>query len=225
MDDKKVLANLKKQITEGKELVQILESVSDTFFLQERTISVTNNINHYGKCMKWWQSSANILEMRFGKGTDYAENFRGATKPKVKDGGEFYKENVMLGNGVLESVYYDLKSDLTEDLFYKQELLLFSDLLEQAFEFLEKGHRLASAIYGRIVLETTIREYAKKFNIEKSKFNSLIIELKKKGVILQTFEDSLRANYNIGSMAAHGNKDFDKVKNNELKGYLAFIRV
>ena len=83
---------------------------------------------------------------------------------------------------------------------------------------------MASAIYGRIVLETTIREFAEKNGISPVKFDQLIIKLRQDGVIHQPFETSLRANYKIGSWAAHGNQEFENVSDKEIKEFLSFIR-
>jgi hypothetical protein len=154
-------------------------------------------------------------------------DFHNAINKVYKGGEEFFKENVDKATGVLEFVYDALKDGFTDDLFYKHEILVFSDLLEQAFEFLKNKLQIAAGIYGRIVLETTIREYAKKHaieNVEKTKFDQLIIKLRTNNVIQKPFENSLRANYEIGSWAAHGKQEFQDLPDNQIKEFLTFIR-
>lgn len=102
-------------------------------------------------------------------------------------------------------------------------------MLKQAEEFLEKKNRIAAAIYGRIVLETTIIEFAKKKGVpvetkKEKQFDKLIITLRKEGHIHQPFENSLRANYNIGSLAAHANEEFNRLSDSEIREFLSFIR-
>ncbi|MFC1787533.1 hypothetical protein ACFLY8_05860, partial [Halobacteriota archaeon] len=86
------------------------------------------------------------------------------------------------------------------------------------------GFKLAAGIYGRIVLETAIREFAKKKGIEHDKFDQIIIKLRQSGIIHKPFENSLRANYEIGSWAAHNDQQFNDLGDNEIKEFLVFIR-
>ena len=43
-------------------------------------------------------------------------------------------------------------------------------------------------------------------------------------MIHEPFENSLRANYKIGSLAAHGDDGFSKFSESEIREYLAFVR-
>ncbi len=219
MDDETILKKLEEVIRLGDGLVKKLSSCTSEYCLNY-------NGSYYQAAMKWWGAADNLLELRFGKQSEYHQNFIVVTKPQYHGKGQFYSENVQLGNGVLEYVYDALKNGLTGDLFYQQEIIVFSNLLEQAFEFLDKKLRLAAAIYGRIVLETTIREYAVKKDVENSKlkFNDLIIEMTRQKIILKPFEESLRANYSIGNWAAHGDEKFQKLSDNQIKEFLTFIQ-
>jgi len=67
-------------------------------------------------------------------------------------------------------------------------------------------------------------EFSKKNNIHKPKFDQIIIELRKMGLIQSPFEIALRSNYKIGSLAAHGNQEFLNLSENEIKEFLSFIR-
>lgn len=173
--------------------------------------------------MERWEGSAlNLLKLRFGNKSDYFLKFNECTF----NGGLYgdYSENIRRSLGVLEFIRDALSKGLTEDLFYKNELIIFSDLLGQAFEFLDKKLSLAAGLYGRVVLETTIREFAKKNNICEKKFDQLIIKLRLSNIIQKPLENSLRSNYEIGSWAAHGDAKFQDLSDNEIKEYLVFIR-
>jgi hypothetical protein len=175
-------------------------------------------------------SAENLLINRFGTESLYYKHFMKANKfctstnldAKYNHCKSVIHEQV----GILESILNALEKGLTDDMFYERELVVFSDMLDQAYAFLDIHLRYAATVYGRIVLETAIREYIKlKLPDSDSslKFDHLIVNLKKGGIILQPFENSLRANYGIGNAAAHNDK-FENYSENEIKEYLNFIR-
>ncbi len=218
MDDKLILTELEKLIKKGNELKEKLWTSA--------SLPHGNNVNYYQFCERWKGKSLNLLKLRFGEDSDYYRDFKNNINQTIRGatGGLYYEENVGKGTGVLEYVYHALKTGLTDDLFYKKEILLMSDLLDQAFEFLSKGHKLAAAIYGRVVLEITVKEYATKNGISQAKFDQTIIKLRQTGHIMKPFETSLRANYQLGSSAVHGEKEFAEHTDKDIKEYLGFIR-
>lgn len=182
---------------------------------------------------KYFQISAkNLIRVRFGVESPYYKDFMNTYKYKPAERAILYSENnyyfalIQLQIGVLESILHALKNGLTDDLFYHRELLVFSSLLNQAFEFWDYGLNLAASVYGRVVLETTIKEFAEKNNIDtdNQKFDQIIINLRKDGKIHKPFENSLRANYEIGTWAAHGDKKFNDLSDSQVKEFLTFIR-
>ena len=222
MDNTNIISKLKELISTGQFLSEKLWSESST----EHSLSLYLSVNrkYFEKAAMWRGSCLNLLKLRFGENSDYYQDFFKRINEHFKNSGEFYRENVSKATGVLGYILEALEGGLTEDLFYQRELLIFSDLLKQAYEFLDNGLRNASAIYGRIVLEITIREFAAKNNIESNSFDQLIIKLRIENIIHQPFETSLRANYKIGSLAAHGKEEFKKILDSEIKEYLNFIR-
>jgi len=185
-------------------------------------VSETNK-KHYGDIEKWKNSCLNILKLRFTVGSDYYKNFYHAINTSW--GNHLYcSENVSSANGVFSSAIEALESGLTEDLYYQREVLLFQDLLEQAYEFFKKGFDPAATIYGRIVLEIVIKEFAAKNNIKEKDFEQTIISLRKAGLIIQPFEISLRANYATGSAATHNKEEFAKISKQDIRNFLDFIR-
>jgi len=188
----------------------------------EESLKYGDDWKYYREIEKWEGSTLNLLKVRFGNNSDYFTKFKQCTL-----GEGFYSnsyECIQRSLGVLDYIRDALRKGLVEDLFYKKEIIIFSDLLEQAFEFLDKGFKLAAGIYGRIILETTIKEFAKKNNVFENKFDQIIIKLRQNNIIQKPFENSLRANYEIGSWAAHGNIEFQELSNKEIKEFLVFIR-
>lgn len=217
--DIKICEKLKELISKGKKLSSDLYSVE-----RSRYSSYNENNNKYSEDGVLWKGSCiNLLKLRFGGNSDYFKDFVYQLHT-TQTSGEFYQENVARGVGVLKYILDALENNLTEDLFYEREILIFSSLLDQANEFLSKGIRDGAAIYGRIVLEITIREYAIKNDIGEDSFENLIVNLRKASLIHQPFETALRANYKIGSLAVHGKEEFKEISNQEIKEFLSFIR-
>ncbi len=219
MNDDKIKLELKDLIDEG---VKICSNIST--FNQTQISSSLSNESRKASIRKWEYRALNLLKLRFGINSDFYKNFSNSIKTK-SDTNEYYRENVDLATKTLEFILYSLEHGFTEDLFYKHEMILFGDMLNQAFEFLKLGHKLAAAIYGRIILDLTIIEFADKNGIDtKRKFNEIIIDLRKGGFIHEPFENSLRANYKLGSLAAHGDEKFNEFSITEIREYLSFIR-
>jgi len=211
-----------------KKLSELIKSSSSIIVKRKTTQGVLVNFKMNYQAEKKFQISAeNIIRVRFGENSTYYKDFI-HTYQEIFDDEEidtYQYRLIELQTGVLEAILDALENGLTDDLFYQRELLVFSDLLEQSFELLEHGLNLAAGTYGRVVLETTLKEFAKEHGIDsKLKFNDIIINLRMKGFIQKPLENSLRANYEIGSWAAHGNEEFNKLNKNEIKEFLVFIR-
>jgi hypothetical protein len=217
MNDDLIIHKLRSLIKDGREL-KIKLKMSEAYHVED------DNKPYYQEAERWRGKCLNLLKLRFGVNTDYYMNFAEEIDTQIHGAGEYSRDNVGKALGALEWVLDALESGLTDDLFYKREIILFSDLLEQANEFLEKGFNLIAAIYGRIVLETTINEFAAKNGIKGDSFEQTIIELRKAGIITSPFEMSLRANYKTGSLATHKKEEFDKLTKQDIKSFIEFIR-
>lgn len=187
-----------------------------------------SEVNEYRSIKKFQIGAENILLLRFGKNSVFYQQFMNTYKmkiPEARNMAYFVKSRIQAQTGILEAVYEAFKSGLTDDIFYQRELLVFSDMLDQAFEFLDYKLDLAAAMYGRVILEATIKEFAKKNNVNtEQKFDQIIISIRKNGIIQKPLENSLRANYEIGTWAAHGDKRFNDLTSNQVKEFLSFIR-
>lgn len=222
MKDEKIIEKLSELIKEGQDLQHELNTEE---LLELSSSYRIENVSLYPRAIKWSRDSINLLKLRFGANSRYLGDFVDELNREAsKRGGRFYRANVANATAILEHVRDAMANGLTEDLFYKREVQVFSDLLDQAFEFLENDHKIAAAIYGRIVLETTVKEFARKEGVEEKKFDQVIIKLRQKEIIQKPVESSLRANYQLGSLAAHGDKKFEDYSKSGIREYLNFIR-
>lgn len=189
--------------------------------------------------IKCFQTSAlSILQNRFGENSSYYKEFLQASQIKITESSLKTLTLLELATiagaiganvGALKASINALENGLADDFFYQKEMIVYNDLLDQANEFLEnQSTYLAAGVYGRILLETAIREFAKlklheNYNKE-VKFNQLIVKLRNERFILQTFEERLRSYYTIGSDAAHNSPDFKNYSKKDLKDFLTFIK-
>ena len=171
MSDDLILKELKNLILQGDTLGGLL-------VFHDGSTSASHNKQYDQMAIKWRGSAINILKIRFGENSNYYNEFMSCISYNSYSNAEFCKDNVMKATGILEYVHHALENGLIDDLFYKKEILILSDHLNQAYEFLNAGQKLAAGIYGRIVLETTMKEFAKKNGIHDKKFNQIIIKLK-----------------------------------------------
>ncbi len=215
MDDKDIISKLKEFQIEGNDLKKNLVNA-------EYGSDIRKNREQGGKVESWRGKCLNLLKLKFGLNSIHFNDFK--NKIDRNHEGYYNQVNVDLALGVLSWIIDALESGATEDLFYKREIILFDDLLKQAYEFYSQNLELASAIYGRIVLETIIKEFASKNSIEVGSFEQTIINLRKKEKITIPVEHSLRAHYKIGSDAAHNSKEFERISSQEIKNMLDFIR-
>lgn len=217
MNDELIARKLSELIKEGHSISNNISNSSTNFEIYE-----------YSNIKKFQTGAENILRLRFGKKSEYYNQFLYAYKMKFPEAEHVSYHTISIidtQTGILEAVYDALKSGLTEDLFYQREVLVFTDMLNQAFEFLNHKQYFAAAMYGRVVLEVTIKEFAKNNNVDThQKFDQIIINLRKDEFIHKPLENSLRANYEIGSWAAHGDEKFNKLSSRQINDFLSFIR-
>ncbi len=191
------------------------------------------------KCTEWISSSLNFLRYFFGYDHLFTKMFSGyATKQYMfteRDSGGssfqteviYYKEKMAKLVGILRSVKREVELGYIEDSIFLHKKESLSNILGDGFTLLKHGYKEAAAIYGRIVLETTVKELCKlkEIEVEKNeKFPSVLVKLRKKGTIDLPLERSLQAQYDIGSLAAHGKKEFDEKTPQDILFMLTFIR-
>lgn len=211
MSDEKFITEFERLIGEGFEILEDGGPLGSLY--------ISNTLNTM-RIRRFQASSENILRLRFKATSPYYIRFKEVKSIKI------YKE-LEEQVPILQSALDALKMGLTEDLFYQRELITCREILDQAIEFFDHNQYQAFAIYGRIVIETTVREFAKlKWNgfNPNIKFNDLIIQLTKNNIIPKPFEDILRANYTIGSYAIHSDEKFSDYSNKkEIRKFKTFI--
>lgn len=219
MEDAKIKELLEKLIEQGIGLRDVLHKAP----LHTYIPTITHNRQYYQIAESWRVRCINLLDLRF-KGSLFCEEFKKVISIEYPNGSRYCKDNVERALGVLEAALEAFNTGMTEDLFYQREVVLLSDLLDQAYEFHKNGFDLVATIYGRVVLEMVIKEFASKRNLQKSSFDQTIISLKTAGLISQPLEHALRANYSIGSSATHNQEEFNRVSKQDIKNFLDFIR-
>jgi hypothetical protein len=220
-DDTKVADELSRIVKMGLEIKKSFEM----------KITIYGHIDST-KYHRFRISAENILRRGFGANSPYYKSF--LQTYEIEFSPKYAEQTVLrrlieIQIGILLGVLDAPKRGLTKDLYYEREMIVFSDLLDQAYTFLENQKTyLAAGVYGRIVLETAIREFAKlklreNYNPE-MKFDQIIIKLRDGGFILKTLQERLRSYYTIGSDAAHNSDDFKKYSKKDLKDFLTFIK-
>jgi hypothetical protein len=179
-----------------------------------------------------WQSDAyNVLDLRFTRNSPQFTRFLSSfsmdyLKTRSSINISNIEEDLARANGVLTWIVNSLKEGFVDDLFFKKELEVFSSMLDQAYEFQKNNLLIAAAVYGRVVIEVTLREFYE-IKVGKTfagKFDPLIVDLRGRGYITKPFEGSLRANYGIGNQAAHNDPVFSKLTGKDILEFLNFIR-
>jgi hypothetical protein len=212
----------------SNEDTKVADELSRLVTLGFEKIGIISPIEH--SCFQ--MSAENILEIGFGENSSYCKRFTKSYEMVFsvqEDERDILKQKMFVQIGILQAASDALNRGLTKDLFYEREMIVFSDILDQAYKFLEsQSTYLAAGVYGRIVLETAIREFAKLKLREnyspEMKFEQIIIMLKKEGYIQEILENRLRDYYKIGSHAAHNSEDFKKYSKKELNGFLTFVK-
>jgi len=126
--------------------------------------------------------------------------------------------------GILKGVYNDFKEGLLIDIKHKIRAELVDDFLEQAKLLLDDGYRHAAASLAGAVLEDTLRKLCDANSIsypEKTKIDTLNIELVKKGIYNKITQKLITAYADIRNNADHGY--FNKIKQGDVSDMINWI--
>ena len=223
---------IQKLIKEGCALEKVCPSVDE---LQDHELDLSLD----AKYTEWATSTTNFLRFSFGLNHFFVERFSKIANLKYtykyieSNGSGFekeiycYKEKMSRLCGVLMSIKKEAELGFIEDATFLHKKESLSDILEDAFVLLEQDYNLASAIYGRIILENSIKELCrlKEIPMDKNeKFSSMLNKLRQKTIIDLPQERSYQAQYDIGSFAVHGKEEFNKKTKKDIMNMLNFIR-
>jgi hypothetical protein len=109
--------------------------------------------------------------------------------------------------GVLQSAHECMTGGFVGKLKYLIHAEMFDSLLWQAESLLDNGHKITSAVLGRIVIERWLRDQSEKSGIsnwETEKASVLNDGLKKNGVYSTPKWRQIQSYLDIGNSAAHG---------------------
>lgn len=183
-------------------------------------IKASRSYENLAEMERWRTSSLHTLNRIFGGASTYSTSFQGAFSHHRSEHGRLtYGIEIMKG----------AKEEIERGFLYKLEHLISSDffdsITEQAGYLLKSGFKDVAAVLGRVVIENTLRDLAKRETItvpEKIKLSDLNQLLRKEGVYAKNVWRTIDAQIDIGNYAAHGH--FDKYDTKSVENMLTWIR-
>ncbi len=112
--------------------------------------------------------------------------------------------------GVLQSARDEIETGFIFKIKYLLHADLFASIVDQAEELIGTGHRIPSAVLGRIVIERWLRDEAEKAGIEvgeEEKASVVNNQLKNGGVFSTPKWRQVQGLLDVGNSAAHGKTD------------------
>jgi len=198
LKQKRYVERLEELIAEGEALSQSEQPTKNPGI---------KTIQDQKKLQAWLTKVDNIIGKTFGQNSPQFKR-----KKELFKGKTHYATQVRAIVGLLTGALDDLK----KGFLVHQELLIageiFNSVLEQAKDFLDKGHKDVAAIYARIVVEERLKRMAKQAGCleesQKRKQASVLNDcLKKKGQYGEPQRSDIQAWLAIGNSAAHGKFD------------------
>ena len=167
---------------------------------------------------RWQTSCLHILEKAFGAKSIYFTKFKKTLS---------YADDSQLAWGL--ELMKGAKEEIEKGYLYKIEHMIaaefFDSITEQAEYLLKKGFKDVAAVLGRVVIENTLKDIAKREGIsvpEGIKLSDLNQLLWKKEVYAKNVWRTIQAQIDIGSDAAHGH--FDKYNAKAVGNMLTWIK-
>ncbi len=127
--------------------------------------------------------------------------------------------------GIVQSARDELEKGFMFKIKHLVHADLFDSLVGQAEALLEEGHRIASGVMGRIVIEQWLGDEAEKTGIALSgdeKASAVNDRLKKEGVFSKPKWFQIQGLLAVGNSAAHGKTD--EFEDGDVRRMLEFIR-
>lgn len=193
---------IKNLIQEGENVAKLERPSSVGPYIQD---------NDKIKLYAWLTNVRNILEMVFGSNSPQYRIYQEALP---KGGIKFVEHSYDIFPiiGVLQGALGDLEEGYLSGQEFIVAGVVFDSILEQAEMLLKAGFKDPAAIYGRVVLEDSLKRLARTLGLDENKKSSLINdELKKNGTYSQSQWRFVQAWLDIGNAAAHGKfSEFDE---------------
>ena len=206
----KISERLSEIIGQGYELIEkiILEQK------QKKGRFLVNGLL-YQNFVKWRASCFNIIRMIIGTNNYYYKSLPETTK---SNDSLVIINYVNRGLGLLESLKEELDKGLITDFENIISANLFNSIGEQAEVLLEAGYKDASAVYCRVILETSLKKICDKNEIHydsKATINPLAQLLRNEDIINLIEWRQILSWADIGNAAAHG--EFNKYDADDVK--------
>lgn len=227
MDRTQFLERLNSLIEEGRELANTSLPVRNYEPLEL-------DIPHYVKCHSWWLGCLNLIRNFFGSEHHFFTNFKNAAggwqhvvSNNIKQPIPYPKEDMAKAYAVLFYIKKEFELGLVADARHLYEANLFSNLLDQAFELVEKNYLVGAAVYCRLIIENFINDLCriKKIELEdKENVSSKLVKLRKKEVFDLPTERMIQGKYDIGTYAVHGKEEFKKYTKEDILDLLQTTR-
>jgi len=167
---------------------------------------------------RWQTSCLHMLKKVFGAESVYFERFSKTLR---------YTDESQLTWGL--ELMKGAKEEIEKGLLYKIERLItvdfFDSVIEQAEYLLKNAFKDVAAVLGRVVIENTLKDIAKRETFavpEKIKLSELNQLLWKKSVYAKNVWRTIQAQIDLGNDAAHGR--FDKYDEKSVGTMLTWIR-
>lgn len=202
-----LLKRFDELITFGKTLLENVQAKS------------SSSMEDRAKEGRWQTSCLHILERTFGKQSVYLTNFQ-----RVFRYGNV-KSHMVHGTEIMKGA----REDIEKGFLYRIEHLIsadfFDSITEQAEYLLKSGFKDVAAILGRVVIENTLKDIARRENVtfpDKIKLSALNELLRKNGVYAINVWRTVQAQIDLGNLAAHGH--FDKYDDKSIGNMLTWTR-
>jgi hypothetical protein len=200
-------------------LKRLDELIANGEALLKNVQDISSRLGDLAKLERWETSCLHLVGLTFEEDSIYYENLRGAFGLGNRE--------AHLTHGI--ELLKGAKEEIEKGFLYSIEHLIsadfFDSVIEQAEHLLKSGYKDVAAVLGRVVIENTLKDIAKRENIsvpEKITIATLNDLLKEKEVYAQNVWRTIQAQTDIGNDAAHG--DFDKYNDKSVASMLTWIR-
>lgn len=176
------------------------------------------SLQYLAKKQRWQTSCQHILERTFGEENVYSKTFG-----RLLD---YRNWRLHITHGL--SLMKGAKEEIEKGFLYKIERLItadfFDSVTEQAEYLLKSGFKDVAAVLGRVVIENTLKDIAKRESIEfpdEIKLSELNQLLRKNDVYPKNIWRVTQGYVDLGNYAAHGK--FDKYDDKSVGNMLTWI--
>jgi len=172
--------------------------------------------------LRFRTESLNLIEKVCGKNSAHCSELKRIAEGKETANNPYY---FSICYGVLEAAYNDFNEDFLFEIRALVSAEILDDFLEQAEILLKNGYYIPAASLIGAVLEDSLRKICEKNSIEvpeKTKIDTLNIELAKAGIYNKLVQKEITAKADIRNNADHGN--FDKFSKDDVEDMIKWIR-